>query len=467
MGLVRRQALFALAAFGTVGFGRASLAQGAPERISGTFADGTRWSATKPNPWNGTLLLDLDGAGFAGPPPAGAPGGGRPAAPPASSPWQDWLLGQGFAMGGTTREPIGYAFDKAVDNLVEVRELFTAKWSEPKRTLAVGGSRGAFVARKAMEYRPDIFAGALVSAGGGGGLIAGLHDRLNAVFTLKTLVDPAAPLTIVNVKDANAENAALTALLAKAMATPHGRARLSLAAAFEQFATWTSRTKPKPAPTDYDGQLDQIAEAWVFGNPPTVRAGVEKVAGGNVSWNTGIDYAALLRRSGRAPMVEALYRKAGASLADDLATLAKAPRIAADPAAVSKAEKLVGYTGKIKGPVVNVDNDDPVDAASYKLAYRDTLRKAGTEGLFRQIWVDGAGHGGQTPIDRAVAFRLLIRRLDTGAWGDTSVPALQAIAGEIAATTPSLGRSAIFTPPPIPAPLFTWDASNWNTYGRA
>jgi hypothetical protein len=328
----------------------------------------------------------------------------------------------------------------------------------------MGGSRGGFVARKCMELHPEIFDGALVSAGGGAGLIVVLHDKLNGVFALKTLVDPASPMTIVNIKDANAENAALTALVAKANSNPQGRARLALAAAFEQFALWTSRGKPKPAPTDYDAQLDQIAENFVFANPPTVRAGVEKVGGGNVSWNTGVDYADLLKRSGRKAMVEALYRKAGLDLNADLATLKRAPRIAADPKAVAKAEKQVSYTGRIMGPVVVVDNDDPVDAASYKLAYRDLLKRTRTDGLLRLVWVDGAGHGGQTQLDRAVGFRLLIRRLDSGAWGEDSVPALLTMAADIARAAPAIGRTTIFQPPPIPAALFTWDSRNWDSY---
>ena len=303
-----------------------------------------------------------------------------------------------------------------------------------------------------------------MSSGGGAGEIAVLNNKLNTLFVLKTLVDPEAPLKLVNIEP-EAENAALIALVAKARATPQGRARLALAAEVEQFALWTSRGKAKPAPTDYDSQLDQIFENYVFGSAPPVRAGVEKVAGGNVSWNTGVDYAALLRRSGRAAMVEALYRKAGLDIAADLKTLAATPRIKADPAAVRRAEPLMTYTGRIRGPVVEVDNDDPVDPASDKLAYRRTLERAGTAGLFRLLWADGAGHGGQTPLDRAVGFRLLIDRLDTGRWRDTSLTALKALASEIARTSPvDLGRSTLFDPGSIADPATTWDASNWGSY---
>jgi hypothetical protein len=184
-----------------------------------------------------------------------------------------------------------------------------------------------------------------------------------------------------------------------------------------------------------------------------VRAGVEKIAGGNVSWNTGVDYGALLKRSGRTAMVETLYKKAGLSLKDDLATLAAAPRIQANPAAVRRAEPLMSYTGRIEDPLVNVDNDDPVDPASDKLAYLQTLRRAGTAGNFRLIWSDVPGHAGMSDIDRAVAVRMLIDRLDSGRWGNTTLPAVRKLAEQIAAgSSIKLGKSALFDPGRLPQP---------------
>ena len=115
------------------------------EVISGTLADGTPWRVAKPTPWNGTIILDLDG--FAN------------ANPTSPSVIQSWMTEHGYAIGGTTREPVGYRFRQAVDNLLAVRDAFTARFGTPTRTITMGGSRGGFVSRIAMEMYPQIFDG--------------------------------------------------------------------------------------------------------------------------------------------------------------------------------------------------------------------------------------------------------------------------------------------------------------------
>ncbi len=164
-------------------------------------------------------------------------------------------------------------------------------------------------------------------------------------------------------------------------------------------------------------------------------------------------------------MVEALYKKANLNLADDLNTLAEAPRISANPGAVRRAEPMMTYTGRIQDPLVNVDNDDPVDPASDKLAYVQTLKNAGTDHLFKLLWADRAGHGGQSNLDRAIGFSLLIERIETGEWGDTSVESLRVLGEKIIEETEvELGEFSLFDPGPLPEPLNTWDVSNWGSY---
>lgn len=147
------------------------------ETISGKLSDGTPYAVHKPEQWNGTIVLDLDGASN-----------------PKISPKIAWLTQHGYAYGGTTRNIPGYDFRRAVDNLVTVRSLFAGQFEMPTRTLIHGISRGSFVCRMAMEFEPDIFDGAVVGAGGGSGEIATLNSVLGGLFVLKTLVNPDSPM---------------------------------------------------------------------------------------------------------------------------------------------------------------------------------------------------------------------------------------------------------------------------------
>ena len=55
------------------------------------------------------------------------------------------------------------------------------------------------------------------------------------------------------------------------------------------------------------------------------RQEAESRAGGNMSWNTGVDYTAMLRRSPPYKEVTELYKEAGLSLGTDLAALNRRP----------------------------------------------------------------------------------------------------------------------------------------------
>ncbi|HEY6508278.1 MAG TPA: hypothetical protein VIY56_09715, partial [Vicinamibacterales bacterium] len=113
----------------------------AQESIQGTLSDGSNYRVVKPTPWNGTIVLDLDFAN-------------NPSAP--ASAIERWMTAHGYAIGGISREPVAYRFRQAVDDLLEVRRLFTVKWgAAPTRTLTLGNSRGGFVSRVAMERYPD------------------------------------------------------------------------------------------------------------------------------------------------------------------------------------------------------------------------------------------------------------------------------------------------------------------------
>src|SRR5579875_3523794 len=59
-------------------------------------------------------------------------------------------------------------------------------------------------------------------------------------------------------------------------------------------------------------------------------AEAEGRAGGNYSWNTGVNYFDQFRRSIDRQEVKALYQQAGLNLQQDLDVIQEAPRISAD-----------------------------------------------------------------------------------------------------------------------------------------
>jgi hypothetical protein len=75
------------------------------------------------------------------------------------------------------------------------------------------------------------------------------------------------------------------------------------------------------------------------------RADLQAKAGGNPSWNTGVNYFNDLAKSADATEVKALYQAAGLNLGQDVRTLNHSPRITADPAAVAWLARNIAFDG--------------------------------------------------------------------------------------------------------------------------
>jgi hypothetical protein len=434
------------------------------EVIGGNLPSGQSWKVATPQPlrnWNGTLILDLDGASGI----SGTFGN--------TGLWM-WLVGHGYAYGGTNRDTVTYRYDISAENLVEVRQNFISHYGlTPSRTIAFGGSRGSNVARHAVELYPEIFDGGATWAGAGAGLLSTMNLRLDSQFVLKTLINPASPLKIILIPNTPAglatETGALQDLVTVADSTALGRARLALAAAVSQTPPWLIPDTPRPAADDYDAQYAQLLQGYVTVQTISVQAGAQAVAGnGNILWNNGVDYRVELARSGRDDFVRAMYKKADVTLKnleEDLRTLKNASRISADPASVDSAEKYLCYTGKIPGPFVSDNNIGDTNYPPPKeVAYDETLARAGTGSLHQKLWIESAGHGNVTNLEMLVGILTLIKRLDTGKWHYTSAEEQNALAHKILSETDILLGVSRFIKFKADRPLRTWDVSNFDTY---
>ncbi|MFD0396023.1 alpha/beta hydrolase [Streptomyces nogalater] len=268
------------------------------------------------------------------------------------------------------------------------------------------------------------------------GLVAGAVDldnyQLDAEYTIASLLAPDEHLKLVDFasQDAAAATAArLTAAVERAQATPAGRARIALAAAYLNLPDWAPGQNP-PAPGDAEGQQAQ-QYAWfaqgVLSFIGSARYSVEQSAGGNTSWNAGVDYAGLLRSSEHADQVRALYRTAGLDLRADLATLTHGARVHADPRAVRRLQRTSTAGQGLAMPLLNLHTTaDQLVPVQQENAFASRVRAAGDGALLRQAYVARQGHCDFTAAEIVAGVHALEHRVATGHWdGGTTPAALQ------------------------------------------
>lgn len=395
---------------------------------SGTLTDGATWIADTPENWNGTLLLFSHGFG-----PTTAADAPSPAAAQA-------LLAAGYALAGSSYDPSGsmWALESAERDQFAALTAFRRQVGTPTRVISVGQSMGGLVnARIARDG-----AGRVDGALGLCGLVAGGVDldnyQLDAEYTLATFFDPADAEALVNL-DSQADGGALADRLTKAVEaaqqTPAGRARIALAAAYLNLTDWAPGQQP-PAHGDFAGQ-EQQQYAWLaqglLGFIVPARWSVEQSAGGNTSWNKGVDYAGLLRGSAHAKQVEALYRDAGLDLRTDLNRLTRGADITADPAAVARLKRTSTAGQSLAVPLLDIHTTaDQLVPVEQESAFAGRVRAAGDSALLRQAYVARQSHCNFTTAEVVAGLHAVEHRLDTGHWDDAASAAqLQRSADEL------------------------------------
>jgi pimeloyl-ACP methyl ester carboxylesterase len=381
--------------------------------VTGTLADSTKYTLAKPENWNGTVFVDLDSLGM-------------------NADYSNWLYAHGIARAGVTRDQIGSLMDRAADNLVEALDVFSSRFGKPTRAVVWGNSLGGQAAAVAAYRHPDRFAAALPHCGGLMGWSAYLNTNLDVAYVLKTLVEPAGDLPLVHIPDNDAAlNARWTALIEHAQSTPEGRARIALAAAVGQAPVWTTASKPEPASDDAAGREEASYRTVLdFSRQFTgLRRRLEGPAGGSTSWNAGVNYADLFSKVDPTDRrtVDELYRKAGLSLQDDFTALARAPRIDAEAGPLEYVRKMYPFDGHISMPTLGMNSTgDPYVWSTIDSGYAASVKRAGRQDLLRLTYVHSAGHCAFSGAERVATFQVILERLDTGRWPDTSAAALNA-----------------------------------------
>jgi pimeloyl-ACP methyl ester carboxylesterase len=394
---------------------------------TGSLADGATYLIEVPANWNGTLFLYSHGYV--------TPGAANPAEDVGDPATRAFMLGSGYALAGSSYATTGWAIQQALPDQIAVLDLFRLTVGHPKRTIAWGHSLGGMITAGLIQRHPERFDAALPMCGVVSGGVATWNTALDSAFAFKTLLAPGSGLQVVNITDPETNLNISEEFLAVAQSTAQGRARIALAAALGNLPGWFTPTSPEPAPTDFASQEanqflweQQVDFPFVF----AFRAELEARAGGNPSWNTGVDFRQQLAKSIDLVEVVALYEAAGLDLDSDLETLNSAARISADPPAFRYLENNITFDGQIDFPVLTLHTKgDGLVVVQNESAYRHVVDEEGNGELLRRDFIDRAGHCAFTPAETIAAVEKLVDRLDTGRWHERTAAELNASAAAL------------------------------------
>jgi hypothetical protein len=270
-----------------------------------------------------------------------------------------------------------------------------------------------------------------------GGGVGTWNEALDASFAFNTLIAGGA-LQVVDITNPDQNYVNAEEFLVAAQATAQGQARIALVAALADVPGWYDPASQEPSKKDYtDQQANQFQ--WLenvdFGFSFAYRAELEARAGGNPSFNNGVDYATQLMGSVDYFEVKELYKAAGLSLDADLATLAAAPRISADPSALTYLSDYIIYNGQLPFPVLTMHTvGDGLVPVEEENAYATVVDEAKDSAELKQTYIHRAGHCEFTPAETITALQTLELRLSSGKWKDLTPKDLNKEANALGST---------------------------------
>ncbi|MFD9444700.1 hypothetical protein ACFWBR_39505 [Streptomyces sp. NPDC060006] len=397
----------------------AQAADPGPRQHSGTLPDGTKYAIQIPANWNGTVVNDLDAVINL----------------THATPRARFFLDHGYAYAGTDRRPDRtYRFDPRAerDEQAQVLDIFTAEFGTPRHAIQFGCSGGGGVALGVAESYPDKI-DAAISMNGADGIVMA-NQRLDLLFALKALLAPDSSLPVVGISYEDRDKAAKAwgDVLAAAQETDAGRARIALAGTLAQVPTWGGGFAPYPEEPDPDDR-DAVQRTMIRSvvDSAVYAAGIRYLydnPAGVMSWNTGIDYRRFYAHTGAAQKktVRELYAKAGEhterDVRADLGRINAYPRIQGPASAVSYWKERA-LTGDPHVPLLQLTTvGDSTRSSAMMAGYAEGVRANGKSRLYRQALIDSPGHCTFNVPEMAAAVETVMRRLETGRWGDSTRP---------------------------------------------
>jgi pimeloyl-ACP methyl ester carboxylesterase len=401
----------------------------AQQHITGTLADGATYVIDVPVNWNKKLLLYSHGYT--------APGSANPAYDYGDPYTASFLFAEGYALAGSSYATTGWAVHEAIPDQIATLDAFQSAVGTPTETIAWGHSLGGMITAGLVQQYPTRFNGALPMCGVLAGGVGLWNEALDGAFAFNTLL-AGGSLQIVGITNPTQNYDNAEAVIVAAQSTAQGRARIALAAALAGVPGWYDPSTPEPLPSDYATQEFNQAEwlAYVdFAFQFYYRAELEARAGGNPSFNTGVNYTQQLNRSGHYGEVQALYLAAGLNLSADLATLKTTARNAADPGALTYLSENIIYNGELTIPVLTLHTTgDGLVPVPDEKAYSQVVHEAGDTALLKETFIHRAGHCEFTPAETITALQTLDARITTGKWKGVTSSQLNAEATALGST---------------------------------
>jgi pimeloyl-ACP methyl ester carboxylesterase len=391
----------------------------AQQHLTGTLPDGATYVIDVPATWNGTLLLYSHGYV--------TPGSPNPAEDVGDPLTGGFMLAAGYALAGSSYATTGWAVQQAIPDQIATLDVFQSLVGAPVATVAWGHSLGGMITAALVQEYPDRFNAALPMCGVVAGGVGSWNAALDGAFAFNTLL-AGGSLEVDHIANPTQNLTTAEEVAVAAQQTAQGQARLALVAALGDVPGWFDPASPEPSPTDYTTQqanqflwLSEVDFPFTF----AFRAELEARAAGNPSFNTGVNYKYQLQRSADLAEVQALYTAAGLDLDRDLSTLNRAPRIAADPAALMYLSDNIIYNGQLSIPVLTMHTTgDGLVPVENERAYAKVVNEAKDGTLLRRTFVHRAGHCAFSPAETITAMQTLQLRLASGKWKDLAVSEL-------------------------------------------
>jgi len=380
---------------------------------AGALADGGTWIADVPAAWNGTLLLYSHGFGTLAP--ADAP----------DLTTQEALLDRGYALVGSSYDPNGslWALKSATGDQFASLAAIERIIGRPRQTLALGTSMGGLISAQEAQDAEGRIDGAVTTCGLVGGGIDLNNYQLDAEYALNELLAPDQHIKLVDYTspaEGAVAAAQLSALATAARSTPDGRARVALGTALLDMPTWSTQQASPPGERQADGRATAQHD-WLVATLPFVmpaRFFIEESAGGNASWNVGVDYAQLLGKSPYRAEVVTLYHEAGLDLRADLATLTGHAAVRASAVAVRSLQRSSTLSGHLDVPMLDLHTIyDQLAPVEYENLYAAQVRASDDGILLRQAYVARRGHCAFVASEIVAAVQAIQDRIRAGRWG--------------------------------------------------